>query len=303
MSQGAGSYAQRALESYAKGETGDFVLFGGMAIELAVKAKLSRENPLFLAPGNTFRSAIELHHSGGDMALVPSGTKTVGAMEAIDRLCQLQPDLRDVINPAREIVALRNGQAHMATADETQRRKVIVDFLRAIEALLQIEPEEFWDPHYDLVRAVLDEDSEETVRSVQERMTAARVAFDAGIAKLPDDQQSALFGIVENRVLSQVDDAETSLVSCPVCEWPALVSGATEQTGWDVDYDKEGFPESASPELTFFAGIIECEACGLVLDGNDEIEAAGLDSSWLNEDIDLDSWIRENLVEDDDWGS
>lgn len=38
-----------------------------------------------------------------------------------------------------------------------------------------------------------------------------------------------------------------------------------------------------------------------MLDGSDEIEAAGLGSSWLNEDIDLDSWIRENLVEDDDW--
>lgn len=80
-------------------------------------------------------------------------------------------------------------------------------------------------------------------------MTAARVAFDSGIAKLPEDQQSALLSMVENRVLSQVDDSETLLVSCPVCKLPALVRGATEETGWDVDYDKEGFRSRLHPSL------------------------------------------------------
>ena len=300
LSRSAGEYAQRALESYVTGAIADFVVFGGIAIEHALKAKLAKENVLFLAKRNDFKSALDLHRSEGDAGRLQSGTRTIGAADAIEYFCQLEPEMRGLIEPAHELVALRNGQAHLGVNDETQKRRVFVVFLRSIESLLNIESKEFWSPHHDLVSTTLDQESKEMERLVQEKMASARVSFDKGLAVLPDEQRNALLVLIESRVASRVDDSEILWADCPVCSSPAIVMGLTEQTDWDVDYD-DGVATSAWPVLTFFAGTLECEACGLILDGDDEFEAAGLKSSWLNEAIDLDAWIEENLAGEPDY--
>jgi hypothetical protein len=74
--------------------------------------------------------------------------------------------------------------------------------------------------------------------------------------------------------------------------------GITEQTDWDIDYDRDGLPEARWPVLTFFAGTLECNACGLVLDGSEEIKAAALETSWMNDWIDLETWMQENVYDD-----
>lgn len=49
----------------------------------------------------------------------------------------------------------------------------------------------------------------------------------------------------------------------------------------EVDYD-DGVPFAASPVLTFFVSDLECQACGLKLDGPDEISASEMEQSWRN---------------------
>ncbi len=67
----------------------------------------------------------------------------------------------------------------------------------------------------------------------------------------------------------------------------------------EVDYDRDGNPENAWPVLTFFAGGLECEVCGLELDGEEELQAAQLELSWQNEEVDLNEWMRANYLDDD----
>ena len=124
LSESAASYATRALEAYVMDDLSDFVLFAGIAIEHAAKAKLARANPAFLA-GRDFRSAVALSRASDDVRKLPPGTKTVGAAEALSRAAALEPSLSSHLDAAQEVIALRNGEAHLGLGDENQRRRVL----------------------------------------------------------------------------------------------------------------------------------------------------------------------------------
>ena len=66
----------RALESYVTEAYGDFVLFGGVAIEHACKAKLARINSVFLAPDRGFESAVALERGHQDVGRLSAEVKT-----------------------------------------------------------------------------------------------------------------------------------------------------------------------------------------------------------------------------------
>jgi hypothetical protein len=51
------------------------------------------------------------------------------------------------------------------------------------------------------------------------------------------------------------------------------------------------------PFVTFIPSSLECGACKLVLDGRDELEAAGIQEPWMLDDVDE----REFFGEDGAW--
>ncbi|HUP15316.1 MAG TPA: hypothetical protein VM848_04625 [Acidimicrobiia bacterium] len=297
LGDSAGKYAKRALEAFVTGDLGDFVLFGGVAIEHAVKTKLAREHPTFLAARDSFSSVIALHRAT-DANRIPSGTKTVGAREAMVRLFALYPELKAEVEPAQEILALRNGEAHMGAGDETQRRRVLVTFLRAIQALLVMEPGDFWQPHYDLVKTSLDDRAVDVDREVATRMANARISFGKLVEAQETAYQTPLLGLAESRRDSLVDRSDNLPIDCPVCGSPAILSGVTNETGFETSEDSDGVVD-AWPVLTFFAERLACELCGLKLDEVDQIRQAGVGTSFRNDDISLEEWVAMNYHDED----
>jgi hypothetical protein len=95
LARSAESYAKRALVAYVEENPDDFVVFGGIAVELAVKAKLAELNPTFLAEnGKFFNWARGLDQAADSVEKLPPALKTVGAAEAVQRLLSFHPEFR-----------------------------------------------------------------------------------------------------------------------------------------------------------------------------------------------------------------
>jgi hypothetical protein len=82
---------------------------------------------------------------------------------------------------------------------------------------------------------------------------------------------------------------EQDLYDCPACGTMALVHGSHD-FDWEPDWEMgdDGLPWSpgAALTVTFRPGTLECRACGLVLDGQDQLMAAEVPESWEIEDAD-----------------
>jgi hypothetical protein len=73
---------------------------------------------------------------------------------------------------------------------------------------------------------------------------------------------------------------EEETVSCSACNREAIASGFTE-TEWEVAGDDDAYLRG-----TFFPTRLNCRVCGLELDGDDELEAADIETSWELDDVD-----------------
>jgi hypothetical protein len=281
-------HARRALVAFLADDLGDFHLFAGLALEHAMKARLVRESPAFIAPDKSFKSMLGLVRAADDIAELPVGSLSIGAAESADRVRQLDPTFRDHVLGTKGLLGHRNGQAHLGASDSTNANDDLVTFLKAINALLRRDQDSFWDPHQDYVRAVLDENAAEVLRSVQRSLSEARERFADRTRHLNPGQAEAFGSRVEHDVDRGVAD-DVLKVDCPACESPALLSGenAPEHDVQDGDV-----------WIEFTAHLLECDACGLELDGEEELEAAGIEASQVNGAVDFSTFMREYYAED-----
>jgi hypothetical protein len=276
----AATHARRGLSAYLRGDDSEFFLFAGIAVELAMKTKLARENPAFLAPANKFDSAVALTRLSGDMDRLPPGLQTIGGGDALRRLEELDPAFRDHHRSVTEILGYRNGEAHLGTADATTRERTLVGFLRAVRALLRQGEDLFWAEHAEFVRTRLDELAEKEQREVAERISRARAALQQKFGQLSADQKATLLAAAGQHRDRLVDHRDVWPVECPACDGPGVAHGETEFVEWDGDED------GPFPVVQFYAHSVNCFTCGLSLNGQDQLEFAGLDAAWPNDEID-----------------
>jgi hypothetical protein len=290
LAMSAAEYARRALEAHVTGLQADFYLYGGLSVEHALKARLVRENPAFIAPRDAFLAAVIYSKARDDISLVPLGTPSVGASEALKRVIALDASLGPDLSGAEELFRLRNSEAHLGNADLTVARRTAVSFLRAINALLRVEPDQFWSPHSEFVSAILDETSAEAVRVTTAKIAAARMRYDQRRLVLGEGQAASLDALLEAEVQRQSDE-ESFIVDCPACGTRALLCGENSLE-WEPEYDREG-PTGASPWIQFVGHYLACQACGLELLGDQELDHAEVEHEWPNDDADLDAWLAD----------
>jgi hypothetical protein len=257
-----------------------FFLFAGLGIELALKSRLAEVNLAFLAPDGKFSSAIELSNASEDIGRLASGTPTVGGRVALERFVQLYPAANRVTNGIAELLTYRNGVAHLGMIDATLQRRALNSFLQGFSAVLDLDPEEFWSPHYEFVRAILDEDSELVQQAVTLKISQARERFRQ-IESLTPLQRDVILALVA----SQLSDGtiEQSLVECPACGSQALALGSNEIDYDDVDIDMDS-AIGGRLQVMFTPGSLKCGVCGLRLENPDELFHAGVPATWENED-------------------
>ena len=279
--------SRKALSLYVGEEIRDFVLFAGHAIEIACKALLAEQNLAFLAPDGNFRSAVALWTSRSDMETLPNGTPTVGARAAFERLVILHPAMNELRPGVVELLQQRNGEVHLGLIDATLQRRVFAAFLKSMNLLLDIadsELNEFWRPHGDLVRTILDESAKQVQQSVQLKVSAAKEQFKV-IESLPVEQRDALVKVIAGqRPEVEIDEAE---VECPACRSTAIATGANELEVGEVTVGREGSIDGVETWLRFTPLSLKCPFCGLRLENRAELSAAGIPGSWVNENEEI----------------
>jgi hypothetical protein len=167
LATNAAANAHKAIEYYVSQDYPEFFLRGGIALEQAMKARLARENAAFLAPQEKFPAARHPWRAREDVSKVPTRTATVTAKVTLERVVVLEPSFSAHESGMREILRYRNGEAHFGTVDSSMHRRLVVNFLRATNALLCVDPSVFWRPHEVLLRTIIDEQAAEVDRELR----------------------------------------------------------------------------------------------------------------------------------------
>lgn len=298
LAESARRYTHRAVESFVRGDFADFCLAAGIAVELAVKTRLAQHNVAFIAPDNGFKSAAALWRMRDNIEALPLETRTVSASEGFKRLAELEPKLNRYRRFVDDVCMLRNGEAHLGLSGLEDHDAALSSFLAVSDGIRIGSPEELWGEHADFVQVHLEESAESLARQVEEKITRARLRFTERFGGLSADQQEVVFAIIRENV-ERHTWAGTLEHECPVCGSPCLVDGHID-VDFDIDWDhREGVPIGGQVFVVFSSYHLACGACGLDLDGADEIERAGIDPVLNIEDADSEEYLREYYAQDE----
>jgi len=287
----AEQFAQSALRARLDRDSMVYLLHAATALELLAKAFLASLDGSLIA-SKDFDSL--LHGCGESRhARTPaSRMKTITMGEALKRVGQIEPAFRNHEASLLLLADIRNGVVHAGTLDTDSEEGLFVPFLRACELLIPGVPgatrKELWGDFEESVDARLSESAKQAEVAAVEAVAAARLAFDRHYEQMEVSAKMAALAAIEGSY--DVTKYEQSLTDCPACGRQALTEGSYE-VEWEADWDQEGsrgepFIVGAYPVVTYHPGYLTCRACGLELDGEEQLEAAGVEKSWQIEDVD-----------------
>lgn len=297
LAEAATRYAHRAVASYIRGDYEDFYLSAGIALEQAMKARLARANVAFIAPDRHFRSALALWQTRDDVSKLPIGTRTIGGSEALERVKELEPGFDRHVESVRQVLRFRNGEAHLGAPGSSEHRRVFSDFARALTSLLRVAPAEFWGEHNNLIELAVDDSTAAVAREVAEKMSRATLTFRQRFDHLGEEQRTTLLDLAAHHADRQANDA-LLVWECPGCGHESALLSGENFVEFDVEWDhRDRVQVDASPFIEFRGHFLDCALCDLELDGLEELEAAGMDPVFPNDEADLDEYMRDYYEE------
>ena len=288
----ARDFALSALEAHHAGNHRRVPLDAGTALEHLAKACLAQRSPALLAELNgeaSVNSLIGLLRIEG--AAVPTKIRTVGLSGALTR-AGLFVRSKAVKDDLRILIDMRNGTIHAAEDTEVEER-ILAAFAQQADALLtdlDRDREDFWHGQLLVVDALLKDASDKLAHRVEVRLTAAAAMLERRTTTDGEAVISLLRTVSESAPLT----AAQRLRNCPVCGSFAIATGQ-HTVEWEVtDWDKETLePAHAEGEVWFTAHAFQCQVCGLRLDSEAEIDAAGIITAWQIEDADWHDYEPE----------
>jgi len=198
---------------------------------------------------------------------------------------------------------VRNGVVHAGRLDPGADEAALVPFIRACDHLLSNVPggdrERMWGEFLPIVDARLSDSAKAAELLVADALASARLSFQARYSSLDEAVRDGVVSGIENSY--DVTKYEQSAVDCPACTRTALTTGSYE-VDWEADWDVEGgeaYVAGAYPVVTYSPGNLDCRVCGLELDGEEQLSAAGVPASWTLDDADAADFYEPD--EDPDW--
>jgi hypothetical protein len=281
----ARDFALSALEAHHAGNHRRVPLDAGTALEHLAKACLARRSPALLADlkgGSPIGSLIGLLRIEG--TAVPAKIRTVGLSEALTRAV-LFVRSKAAKDDLQILIDMRNGTVHAAEDTEVEER-ILAAFAQQADALLTDlgqDRDDFWRGQLLVVDALLKDASDKLAHRVQVRLTAAAAMLKRRTTTEGEAVISLLRTVSETAPLA----ADQRLHKCLVCDSFGIATGA-HNVEWEVtDWDKEtGQATNAEGEVWFIAQAFHCQVCGLRLDSEAEIGAAGISIAWPIEGAD-----------------
>jgi flagellar hook-basal body complex protein FliE len=284
----AADFAQSGLRARLEGNSMVYLLHVATALELLSKAFLASLAGSLVA-ANDFDSL--LHGSGHSThARKPrSRMRTITMREALERVGQVVPAIQNLKGSLQLLTDVRNGVVHAGQVDQGSVDAVLVPFLRACDHLLAEMPagdrQSMWGDLEEMVDARLSESLKAAELEVADDLASARLAFESRYGSMESSVRDAVLAGIEDSY--NPEKYEEDLVECPACERQAMTRGSYD-VEWEADWDYadgESYIAGAFPVVTYSPGLLECRVCGLELDGEEKLQAAGLSTSWQFEDV------------------
>jgi hypothetical protein len=292
----AREFALSALEAHHADNHRRVPLDAGTALEHLAKACLAQRSPVLLAElksESSVQSLIGLLRIEG--AMVPAKIRTIAMSGALARV-ELFVRSKAAKDDLRILVEMRNGTIH-AAEDAAVEERILGAFVQQVEALLahrRRDCRDFWGGQLPVVDALLKDASNKLAHRVEVRLTAAAARLEGRNVT----EGEAVIRVLRLAIESAVLTADQRLRTCPICDSFAIVTGEHTVEWVPADWDKEtGQVTNVEGEVWFIARAFHCRICGLRLDTESEIDAAGMDTAWQIEDAD---WRDYEPEYDDD---
>lgn len=291
--------AQKAAGDLAEGNHDDAMAHAGIALEHLMKAYLAAQSPLLIV-GQSAGGALDL--AGMRWGLKGAGTppptsKTITATEAARRCSYLLAGLDE--KSLRIVLAARNGVLHVGQT-EGDAGRVLAAVAAAAEVLLPEigkDARSLWGNYREAVMGRLDGQRSETAHRVADRIAQSREDWEVSRKRHGIEGLNALREMAEARLA----DFDEIRAECPACGAPALLTGDVEvEEAPNYDWDgREWSLQGVSLAPFVLPTAFRCLACGLRLDGADELEAAGfsIDREELDRsDVDWDYYFEHRKL-------
>ncbi len=299
---GAAAFAQSGLRARLEGDSMVYLLHASTALELLAKAFLaSLHGSLIAAPD--FDSLLHGCGQSRHARTPPSRMRTITMADALKRVGQILPAIENLQPSLKLLADVRNGVVHAGRLEPGAEDAALVPFIKACDHLLLSVPggdrARIWGELVSIVDARLSDSAKAAELVVADALASARLAFDTRYASLDDAVRDGVLSSIENSY--DVTKYEEDVVDCPACGRRSLTHGSYE-VDWEADWDVEGgegYVAGVYPVVTYSPGYLYCRVCGLELDGEEQLSAAGVPTSWTLEDADAADFYEPD--EDDDW--
>jgi hypothetical protein len=301
-------FAQIAMQNYLDGDMAMFFVHAGTALEQLAKTYLASLEPTLIADARSFDSLLHASGKGRHARSPRNRMKTITVSVALERCGQILPAIANLKNDLLPLLDARNGSIHVGDVDDAEKTRMLIPYLRASEQLLGEgghDEKDYWGEYGDVVDARVAEQTEATAARVLEALTAARLRFDSKYGHLEEDIRRAVLQAITDGYAPE--KYYQQFIECPACATECLDSGSIE-VGWEPDYDvvdgEAVLTTSPNAVVTFYPGQLECRACELFLDGEEELDAAEVGFSWQLDDVNSEDFYHELVDEEDyDYGA
>jgi hypothetical protein len=297
----AASFAQSSLRARLDGESMVYLLHAATALELLAKSFLASIHGSLIA-GDDFDSLLHGCSQSRHARKPRSRMRTITIGEALKRVGQVLPPIDNLRQSLQLLADVRNGVVHAGQLEQGAEEAVLVPFLKACDYLVggmaESDRERLWGDLLSMVDARLSESIKAAELATTEALTVAHLAFDRRYGSLDSTVRDAVLSGVESAY--DVTKYEEDLVDCPACSRRALTRGSYD-VEWEADYDVadgEGYIAGVYPVVTYSPGHLDCRVCGLELDGEEQLSAAGVPASWQIEDAEPQDFYD---ADEDDW--
>lgn len=278
-------YIGRALARKAHGDLDEYQLWSSLALELLGKAALACKHPSLVVDPTHWQS---MFVAAG--VNVTTDIKTITAKTLFERLAHLVPRFDKTIQKfCQDIAERRNAELHSADLpfktmklDAWEAR-----YWHACDTILHQMGSslEKWLGAADAAapRQLLDEAAKALEAAVKLRVQAAREQF-AALKKAEREDLVKEAGTRLSQHQAGLFKGKYGAIweeACPACKCRSFVSG--DQTGENISEERHDGALWEIVDREFAGEEFRCPTCDLALMGSDEIEAAGLDCIYLDQ--------------------
>lgn len=207
--------------------------------------------------------------------------KTIDLGQSITLLYILDPNAKSAFNTYFQyLAAIRNPCIHgsLPTFHRFDLERVAYASFRLFQYL---------DEKKELRHSIDKLNNEDELflkRYDEERIERVKDAIEAAKKKVKKLEYAV------SNIGSSAEDWDTIIVMCPVCKSDGEANGYCEPVLVPVH---DEFGGEAPVGLTFYAGSFKCSNCELELTDEDELELAGIATTYDRND-DLSEWLQDN---------